>query len=196
MFNRLSPFFVIGTLILCLSGCAEPPAPKEDPKPAVAAKPPEPAGPFYDLTKEDLSAHPDWTSRNVMLLGAKLGDVTRDVEKAFGTVDKTSVMPDGYMTTYQGNAIGVFTAKMNGKLKKIEVFDRFDNVADAKLKKLLKTGDLKVMHDVLGQEDKIEEVKENNSTEYAYDARGIRFVEYKVSGAKVHSIRFSEPAKK
>jgi len=63
------------------------------------------------------------------------------------------------------------------------------------LKKLLTTGDLNAMHDMLGPEEKIEENADDNSTEYVYDNRGFRFVKYKVNGKTVNALRFSEMKK-
>jgi PBP1b-binding outer membrane lipoprotein LpoB len=182
--------------LMFMAGCGETPAPQEQKKEAPAQAAPkkeEPPAPVYDLTKESITDKPDWSSRNVAFFGAKIGDTTTKVEKNFGKMDNTRTLADEYLTVYQNNGLFVYTQKLTGKLKKFEVYEVMSKqLADEKLKKLLTTGDLKAMHDMLGQEEKIEENADDNSTEYVYDARGFRFVKYKVSGHTVNALRFSE----
>jgi hypothetical protein len=69
---------------------------------------------------------------------------------------------------------------------------------DEKLKKLLTTGDLKYMHEAFGQEEKTEEISDPDApaTEYAYDAKGFRFVKFKLGGGRtLNALRFSEMKK-
>src|SRR5262249_43087136 len=119
-------------------------------------KTPEPQGPYYELTQDDITSHPDWTSPNLTVFGVKIGDVTRTVEKNLGPAnsDATRNIGNDYLTIYQKNGLFVFTVKSTGKARKFEIYQTIaDKVADPKLKKLLTTGDLKVMRDVLGQEE-------------------------------------------
>jgi hypothetical protein len=209
MFTRVMLFAVFSMLILCLAGCGggeeqkteskEPPAATSAP----AAKPAEENVPVYELTKDDITTHAGWTSRNVSLLGIKIGDKTREVEKNLGAVEntrtlpKTETEPGYYLTIYQNNGVFVYTAQLTGKIQKIEIYDTFTKkMTDEKLKKLLTSGDLKTMHDVLGMEEGSPvENTEDKATEYPYDSRGIRFVKFKVSGKTVNALRLM-PAKK
>ncbi len=198
MYKRVTLLAMISIVLMFLAGCGETPAPQEQKKaetPAApaAAKKEEPPAPVYDLTKESLTDHPDWSSRNVAFFGAKIGDTTRNVEKNFGKMDNTRTLADDYLTVYQNNGLFVYTQKQNGKLRKFEVYEVMGKqLADEKLKKLLTTGDLKYMRDTFGPEEKVEENTDDNSTEYAYDARGFRFVKFKVNGKNVNALRFSE----
>ena len=82
----------------------------------------------------------------------------------------------------------------SGKARKIEVNQAFGKkIADPKLQKLLNTGDLKYMREVFGMEEG-EAVKnaDDNSTEYPYDSRGFRFVQFKVGGKTLNALRFTE----
>src|SRR5437667_9959752 len=129
MFNRVMLVAVFSMLILCLAGCGgeekkTESAPQPAAEPAPAPKPEEKV-PVYELTKEDLTSHEGWTSRNVSILGVKLGDKTRDVEKNFGPVENTRTLPDEYLTIYQNNGLFVYTFKLTGKIRKMEFYDEF-----------------------------------------------------------------------
>jgi len=194
MLNRLTLFVVFGTITLGLSACGETPAPAKD-SDAPKAEAPKAAAvevPYYDLTKDAITSHPDWSSRNVMVMGVKLGDKTTDVAaKNLGDqMGKTIVLADEYQTYYQKNGVALFTFKLTGKIKRIEVMQGFaEKIADPKLKSLLTSGDLKQMRDIFGMEESMEEKADIMGTEYIYDARGIRFIKYK-SG--ITGLRFSE----
>ena len=199
MFNRVTLLALVSMLILSLAGCGGgEPAQQAQPA-AEAAPPPKPVEqvPVYELTKDDITSHDGWTSRNVSIMSVKLGDRTRDVEKQLGAVENTRTLSEDYLTVHQGQGLFVYTFKITGKARKFEVNETFaKKVTDAKLKKLLTSGDLKTMHDVLGMEesDPVQNA-EDNSTEYVYDSRGIRFIKYKVGSKTVNAIRFSEMKK-
>jgi len=197
MFNRVMLLGMFGMLILCLSGCGG----GEEKKTEVASQPeaapapkPEENVPVYELTKDEILSHPGWTSRNIGVLGVKLGDKTRDVEKNLGNVENTRTLPEDYLTVYQGNGVFVYTFKLTGKARKIEVNQAFaKKIGDPKLQKLLTTGDLKYMREIFGMEegDAVQNA-DDNSTEYPYDSHGFRFVKFKVGGKTLNAIRFIE----
>lgn len=198
MSKRVTLLALVSFLILSLAGCGSEPAPQEKaaaPAPAPVKKE-EPSAPNYDITKVSMTEHADWTSRNLGILGTKLGDKTTAVEKNFGKLDNTRTAPEDYLTIYQDNGLFVYTQKLTGKIRKFEVYDTFaKQIVDEKLKKLLAGGDLKFMREALGPEEKMEENADDQSTEYAYDAKGFRFVKYKVNGRTVNSLRFFEAKK-
>ena len=193
MLNRLPLFVVFGTMIVALASCDVPTASKEAEEPkAEAPKAPPVEGPFYELTKDDITSNPEWTSRNIMVMGAKLGDKTTDVApKNVGEqLGKTNVLQDEYQTYYQKNGLALYTFKLTGKIKRIEVLQSFaDKITDPKLRSLLSSGDLKKMREIFGMEEAMEEKPEVMGTEYSYDSRGIRFIKYK-SG--INGLRFTE----
>jgi len=203
MFNRVMLLAVIS--MLCLAGCGG----GEEEKPAQPASAPAPAKkaeesvPVYELTKDNITSHEGWTSKNISVLGAKIGDKTTTVEKNLGKLDntrtlaKTETDPGYYLTIYQDSALFVFTVQLTGKLAKMEVYQNFaKQIADEKLKRLLTNWDMKAMHDVLGMEEgPAVDNKDDNSTEYPYDSRGFRFVRFKIQGKTVNALRFFEPKK-
>jgi len=198
MSKRVTLLALISLLILSLASCGSEPAPQEQkaatPAPA-APKKEEPPPVMYELTKDQILDHPDWTSRNIMVHGAKIGDTTRTVEKDFGKMDNTRTLADTkeYLTIYQGNGLFVYTAQLTGKLRSFEIYDPIaKQVADEKLRKLLTGGDLKYMREILGQEERTEDKAEDQSTSYIYDAKGFRFIKYKVQGRTLNALRFSE----
>ena len=201
MFKRILPFAVLGVFVLSIAGCgAEEPKKAEESKaaePAPAAKPAEETGPVYEITKDQITSHPGWTSKNVSVLGVKIADRTRDIEKNLGAVENSRTLPEDYLTIHQGNGVFVYTFKITGKARRIEVNQAFaKKVADEKLQKLLNSGDLKMMREVLGMEEgPAVENTEDNAMEYPYDSRGFRFVKFKVGGKTLNAIRFIEPKK-
>jgi len=199
MSTRVTLLALAGILSVSLAGCGGEPSQQEQKAaaaPAPEIKKDEPPPPLYDITKESLTSHPDWTSKNVEILGAKIGDKTTSVQNNFGKLDNTRTLPDDYLTIYQGNGLFVYTQKLTGKLRKFEIYETFGKqLADDKLKKLLATGDLKYMREILGPEEKTEENADDQSTEYVYDSKGFRFVKFKVSGKTVNALRFTEMKK-
>jgi len=195
MFKRILVFAML-SLSVILAGCGGAEEPKEASKAAEPAAPKaaEEKVPVYELTKDQITSHDGWTSRNISILGVKLGDKTRELEKNLGAVENTRTLPEDYLTVYQGNGIFVYTFKLTGKARKFEVNQAFSKkIADEKLQKLLNNGDVKTMHEVLGMEEgEAIQNTDDNSTEYPYDSRGFRFVKFKVGGKTLNAIRFSE----
>ena len=188
MFRRLTMSATLGALILTVASCAEE-APKEEaPAPVAADTAPKVEGPFYELTKDDITSHPDWTGMNVTLKGAKIGDKKAAIDKALGNGEKTDPIGDHYRTIFDKSKFAIYTFKMTGELQKIEVYNP-ELVADPKLKKLLSSGDLKYMRDTFGMEESTEQNIFSNGMEYVYDSKGFRFIQYP---QKVNGLLFSK----
>ena len=198
MFNRVLLVTLASMVILSLAGCgggqpAQQPA-EQAAEPAPPPPPPAQPEPVYELTKDAITSHADWTSRNVSILGVKLGDRTRDIQKNLGDVENTRTLPEDYLTVHQRQGLFVYTFKLTGKARKFEVYETFAaKIADPKFKKLLTSGDLKYMREAFGMEEG-EPINnaEDMATEYSYDSKGFRFVQYKVGGKTVNALRFTE----
>jgi hypothetical protein len=198
MFKRVILLALVSTLILSLAGCgAEPAQETKQPEaaaPAAAPAPPPKPEPTYELTKDDITSHSDWTSRNVSFLGMKLGDKTNSFTKNLGDVENTRTLPEDYLTVHQRQGLFVYTFKITGKARKVEIYEPFAaKISDAKFKKLLTGGDLKYMRDTFGMEEG-EPIQnaEDMSTEYAYPSKGFSFVKFKVGGKTINALRFTE----
>ena len=193
MLRRLTLSAALGVLILAAS-CAETPKPEEAAAPAADAAPPKEEGPYYELTKDDVTSHPDWTSMNVMLKGVKIGDKAAVIEKNLGTADKIDLVgTDYYRAVYGKSSFSIYTYKHTTELQKIEIFGRMaDQIVDPKFKKLLSTHDLKFMREAFGMEEKAEQNPDTSAMEYIYDAKGFRFAEYNLTDQKVYSLIFAK----
>jgi hypothetical protein len=196
MSNRVTLLALFSMLILCLAGCGA--GEETKPETQAAAPPPPPKAEekveIFELTKDSITDKKDWTSRNISILGAKIGDRTRDIEKSFGKLDNTRTTPDEYLTIYQDSGLFVYTYKLTGRIRKFEVYETFaKQLEDAKLQKLLASGDLNYMRELFGMEEgEAITNEEEMSVEYPYDSRGFRFVRFKVQGKTLNAIRFSE----
>jgi hypothetical protein len=200
MFNKVLSFLAVGVLAASLSGCggAEETNQAEAPAAAPAPPPVEEKGPVYELTKEDITSHEGWTSRNISILGLKIGDRVRDVEKNLGKADDVPQnLFEEYLTMYQDKGLYVYTFKNTGKARRIEINFRFaPKVADPKLKKLLTGGDIKAAREIFGMEEgEAVPGESGDSMEYPYDSRGFRFIQFNSGGKKLNAIRFAEPKK-
>jgi hypothetical protein len=193
MFRRLTLSVTLGALVFTAS-CAE--APKEEEPAAAPAAAPVEEGPFYELTKDEITSHPDWTSKNITFKGLKIGDKSAAIEKALGKGDKDKPVDnvgDHYRTVYGQSSFAVYTYKMTTELQKIEIFGKIaDQIKDPNFKKLLSTADLKFMRDTFGMEEKAEVNFNTSGMEYIYDAKGFRFVQYSFPGQKVNALVFSK----
>ena len=77
MFKRILVFAILSVFVLGLAGCADDTPKteaKKDAAPAPAPKPVEETVPVYEITKDTITNHEGWTSRNISVLGLKIGD--------------------------------------------------------------------------------------------------------------------------
>jgi hypothetical protein len=196
MTRKLTLSATLGVLLLAASCAAEQPKADEAPAPAAdkAPAPEKVAGPYYELTKDDVTSHADWTSMNVMLKGVKIGDKGPVIEKTLGTADKLDLVgTDHYRAVYGKSSFSIYTYKFTTELQKIEIFGRMaDQIADPIFKNLLTTHDLKYMREAFGMEDEMKQNLDTTANEWIYDAKGFRFAEYNLTGQKVYSIVFSK----
>lgn len=193
MFRRFTLSATLGVLILTVASCAEPKT-EEAPAPAAAAKPAEPEGPYYEITKDDITSHADWTSRNITYKGVKIGDKSKSFEDKVGKFTATdTVGGTHYRAVGEGTKFAIYTQKMTGELEKIEIYSSAaDQVMDAKLKKLLSSGDLDYMHKEFGMEDSADFNIDTTAMEWSYKSKGFTFAKYDLKGTKMNAIIFAK----
>ena len=198
MFRSFALSAILGVLILTAASCAEEPK-EETPAPAAELKPAEPEGPFYELTKDEITSHTDWTSRNITYKGVKIGDKSKNFSEKVGEFAGTDpVGGSHYRAVGVGTKFAIYTQKMTGELEKIEIYSTAaDQVADPKLKKLLTSGDLDYMHKEFGMEDSADFNPDTTAMEWSYNAKGFKFEKYDLKGVKMNAILFikMKPAK-
>jgi hypothetical protein len=193
MLRRITMSVILGGLILTAASCAAEKAEEPVAEPE-AAKPAEPEGPFYELTKDDVTSHPDWTSKNITYKGVKIGDRSTSFEGKVGKFAGTDpVGGTHYRAVGEGTKFAIYTHKMTGELEKIEIYSTAaDQVADPKLQKLLTTGDLDYMRKEFGMEDSQDFNPDTTATEWSYNAKGFKFEKYDLKGTKMNAIMFSK----
>lgn len=196
MYKRVTLFVLFSILTLSLGACA--PA-AEEPAPELVveeAPPPPPPPPRHELTEVAISEEiPDFTSQNIEVLGVKIGDSTNAVAGSLGEVTGNTVVgEEDYITAYRNGGIFLYTIRLTGIARGIEVTSQLaDEIVDPNLKAWLEDGDQSVLREWFGPEESLENVPEdNNATEFVYDSRGIRFVQRVIEGQDFYAVRFSE----
>ena len=192
MLRRVTLFGILGVLVLSVAACGPAPEPAAEEEPP--APPPEPPPPVYELTEVAiLEEAPDFTSRNISVLGIKVGDVTRQVEETLGDIMNIRTDEEHYITAYQNGGLVVYTDKLTGKIRRLEITSFIaDEIADPDLKELLESGDVDKMRELFGDEQGMSEDEEGGFVEYIYEDRGFRFVKYTIQGQEINAIRFNE----
>lgn len=189
MLNRVTVLCFILVTILSLGACA----PAEEPQPAAeeAPAPPPPPATVYDLGEVDILAEePAFTSWNVSFSGVKLMDITNDMGDVLGEPSSmTENRPEHYLSYYKNGGLLIYTYKATGEIRKIEILTRLsDEVASPAIRAWLEDGDLDAMREMMGgPEEYVDTGEAQDTDEYVYDERGIRFVKY----PEENGIRFS-----
>jgi hypothetical protein len=180
-------------LILCF-GCSAPKESKEPtgPAPKPVETQPEPVETkVYDLSKEDITKIPDITSRNISVEGVKLGDRTRDVDKALGVPLKTETLPTVYRSAYRDHGLYLEFDRFTGKVKAIFVNNLYKK-ANGGLANLLDKGKLEQMKAAFG-ENPIESHPEPKTTLFDYPAKGIQLIHQDQLEVGSHTLKLVEP---
>ncbi len=193
MFRRLTVSAILGVLILTAASCAEEPK-EETPAPAEVAKPAEPQGPFYELTKDAITSHPDWTSMNIEYKGVKIGDKSANFGEKLGEFAGTDLVGGThYRAVGKGTKFAIYTQKMTGELETIEIYSTAaDQVSDPELKKLLTSGDLEYMRKQFGMEDSADYNPDTTAMEWSYNSKGFKFEKYDLKGVQMNAILFTK----
>jgi hypothetical protein len=195
--KRVMLFGLLCVLVLGPAGCAPAEEPVAEPaEPDEASPPPSTSAPTFELTEVAISEElPDFTSRNVTVLGVQVGDITNNVAGNLGEqFGETVVGAQDYLTVYHAGGIVLYTFRQTGVARRIEVTTQMaDEVVDPNLQAWLEDGQQAVLRQWLGPEERLQNIPENNNaTEFAYDSRGLRFIQYDIDGQDYYAVRFSQ----
>src|SRR5262249_23233177 len=117
------------SLLAFALSCSQPSPPSAPPVSSEPAKATEASKSqevkIYEVTKEDITKIPDITSRNISVLGVRLGDRTRDVDKLLGKPIKTESLSKLYRTAYENHGIYIDIDRYVGKVITIYINTNF-----------------------------------------------------------------------
>ncbi len=195
MLKHVALFGLCSVLVFSAAGCAPPPE-EPEPEPVVEEEPPPPPPPTYELTEVAISEEaPDFTSRNIEVMGIQLGDVTIEVADVLGDqVGTTIVGETHYLTAYQDGGVVIYTLPQTGVAEGIELTTFFaDEVADPNLQAWLEDGDPAALREWMGPEDSLENLpEEENASALIYAARGVWFIQRTIQGQDNFAVRFNQ----
>jgi hypothetical protein len=195
------PLVSLGVLILLILavGCSQsskqaPSGSSPDTAKSVAeAKPPEEVK-VYDVSKEDITAIPGITSRNISVAGVKLGDRTRDVDRLLGKPITMDSLPKLYRSAYDEHSIYVDIDRYAGKVVALYVNTNYYKKAKGNLSELLAHGSIDLLKKCYG--DNPEESKPDaQTTMWAYRDRGIQFIHIQAEKTASYTLKLVEPKK-
>lgn len=151
---------------------------------------------IYDVSKEDITAIPGITSRNIAVAGVKLGDKTKDVDRLLGKPIKTEslpkVQPKLYRTAYQDYGIYVDIDRYSGKVTCLYINTNYYKKAKGNLSELLAHGKLDLLKKSFG-DNPVESQPESQTTMWAYPQKGIQFIHINSEGTASYTLKLVEP---
>jgi hypothetical protein len=190
--NLLASLSVLMFLIFTLS-CSQSP---KQPEPAEAAKatPPAQVTMVYDVSKDDITAIPDITSRSISVLGVKLGDRTRDVDRLLGKPIKMEALPKLYRSAYEDHGIYVDIDRYAAKVVALYINTNYYKKAKGDLSELLAHGSIDLLKKCFG-ENPVQSQPDSQTTMWAYPQKGIQFIHIQAEQTASYTLKLVEPKK-
>ena len=194
------------TLVVCpvlFAGCAQDPDPSsqsatqsEPPKVETPAEEPEEIK-VYDLLKEDITRIPDLTSRNLSVMGVKLGDRTEDVNqnKLLGKPIRTDPIGNLYRTAYQGQAIYLDIEKYSGAVIAIYVNTSLANKVKGRFASVLRRGNLKLFKKMFGEEPRRTR-PDLQTTSWRYPKKGVELIQTRSGNQRTYTFKMVKPRRR
>ena len=194
--NSLTSLSVLMLLVLTLSCSQSPqqPAPASSSPEGAKSTPPPQEVKLYDVSKDDITAIPDITSRNISVLGVKLGDRTRDVDRLLGKPIKMESLPKLYRSAYEDYAVYVDIDRYAAKVVALYVNTNYYKKAKGNLSELLAHGDIDLLKKCFGP-DPVQSKPDVQTTMWAYPQKGIQFIHIKADQTASYTLKLVEPAK-
>lgn len=192
------------TVLAFFFGCNETPTPSSlPPSQPQSAKlqPPVKDSPdlkLYDIRTEDITRIRAITSRNLLVLGVKVGDRTVDVNKnkLLGQPIKTELINMGktYRSTYRNSAIHVDFGKYTGKVTAIYVNSNFFRKIKGKFANAINQGNIRLLKKILG-DTPLRTRPDRHTTRWAYPDKGIELIRTKQPNRVTFILKLVKPEK-
>lgn len=196
--NSLTSLSVLMLLVLTLSCSQSPqqPAPASSSTEGAKSAPPPQEAKLYDVSKDDITAIPDITSRNISVLGVKLGDRTRDVDRLLGKPIKMESLPKNlpklYRCAYENYGIYVDIDRYAATVLALYINTNYYKQAKGNVSELLAHGDLDLLKKCFGASP-VEKHPDTQTTVWEYPQRGIQFIHIKSEGTASYTLKFVPP---
>lgn len=199
----MSGKYALGIAILVgssgFSGCTqapEPPPPadseSESAKVEAVAEPEEIK--VYDLAKEDISQIPDLTSRNLSVMGVKLGDRTAEVNqnKQLGKALGTTPVGGLYRSAYQERGIYIDFDKQTGKVITIYVNTSLAKKVKGRFRSILRRGNLNLFKKMFGPEPRRLR-PDLQTTSWRYPRKGVELIQTRSGDQRTYTFKLVRP---
>lgn len=196
--HTLGVAFVVASVLV--AGCSQapesPPAADsnaEDPKTGEAAAAPEEVK-VYDLAKEDITWIPDLTSRNLSVMGVKLGDRTAEVNrnKQLGKPLATTPVGGLYRSAYQGRGIYLDIDKQSGKVIAIYVNTTLARKVKGQFRSILRRGNLELFKKMFGPEPRRLR-PDLQTTTWRYPRKGVELIQTRSGDQRTYTLKLVRP---
>ena len=196
--HTLGVAFVVASLLL--AGCSQVPEspPAADPE-AEAAKTEEAAAApeeikVHDLVKEDITQIPDLTSRNLSVMGVRLGDRTAEVNqnKQLGKPVATTPVGGLYRSAYQGRGIYLDIDKQSGKVIAIYVNTTLARKVKGRFRSILRRGNLELLKKMFGPEPRRLR-PDLQTTTWRYRRKGVELIQTRSGDQRTYTFKMVRP---
>ncbi len=196
--HTLGVAFVVASVLV--AGCSQapesPPAADskaDDPKTEEAAAAPEEVK-VYDLAKEDITRIPDLTSRNLSVMGVKLGDRTAEVNrnKQLGKPLATTPVGGLYRSAYQGRGIYLDIDKQSGKVIAIYVNTTLARKVKGQFRSILRRGNLELFKKMFGPEPRRLR-PDLQTTTWRYPRKGVELIQTRSGDQRTYTFKLVRP---
>ncbi len=196
--HTLGVAFVVASFLL--AGCSQAPEspPAADPE-AEAAKTEEAAAApeeikVHDLAKEDITQIPDLTSRNLSVMGVRLGDRTAEVNqnKQLGKPVATTPVGGLYRSAYQGRGIYLDIDKQSGKVIAIYVNTTLARKVKGRFRSVLRRGNLELLKKMFGPEPRRLR-PDLQTTTWRYPRKGVELIQTRSGEQRTYTFKLVRP---
>ena len=185
---------------LLLARCTEAPEPPqpadsetEAPKAEEAAAAPEEIK-VYDLVKEDITQLSDLTSRNLSVMGVKLGDRTAEVNqnKQLGRPLGTNPVGGLYRSAYQDRGIYLDFDKQTGRVMAIYVNTTLARKVKGRFRSILRRGNLNLFKKMFGPEPRRLR-PDLQTTSWRYPRKGVELIQTRSGDQRTYTFKLVRP---